>query len=85
MRVWKIRLESHHAQTHAARPYAALPVRIHSGRKGRLRINHAAIAKAEAVINTYVREKYAWDETIYEICIDSKKINEEHHRISCVP
>ena len=41
--------------------------------KAAMRINHAAIAKAEAVINTYVREKYAWDENMYEVCIDLKE------------
>jgi hypothetical protein len=36
-------------------------------------INHVRIARAEEIIKKYVSEKYAWNESLYEIYIDSKK------------
>ena len=38
-----------------------------------MRINSEDIARAEEAIKKYVRETHAWDESIYEVCIDSKK------------
>ena len=38
-----------------------------------MRVTKAHVAMAEEVINKYLHDTYAWDASVYQICIDEKK------------